>query len=70
MDRGTFNTLQRDMGARREGAQRSRDFSTYSNRGGNAGSYRGGGMSRGVVDSEEAVAEADDLYLLCPCNAK
>ena len=47
MDRGTFNTLQRDMGARREGAQRSRDFSTYSNRGGNAGSYRGGGMSRG-----------------------
>ncbi|HKR60288.1 MAG TPA: hypothetical protein VJS64_11190 [Pyrinomonadaceae bacterium] len=48
MDRSTFNNLNRDMGARREGAQRTRDSRTYSNRGGgNAGSYRGGGMSRG-----------------------
>jgi hypothetical protein len=48
MDRGTYNTLQRDMGARRDGAQRTRDLGTYNNRGGgNAGSYRGGGMSRG-----------------------
>jgi uncharacterized membrane protein YgcG len=47
MDRSTYGNLQRDAGARREGSQRSRDFSTYSNRGGNAPSYRGGGMSRG-----------------------
>jgi hypothetical protein len=48
LDRSTYGNLQRDMGARREGAQRSRDSGTYQNRGGgNAGSYRGGGSSRG-----------------------
>ena len=48
MDRSTYNNLNRDMGARREGAQRARDQSTYrSQPRSNAGSYRGGGMSRG-----------------------
>jgi len=48
MDRSTYNSLNRDMGARREGAQRARDQSTYrSQPRSNPGSYRGGGMSRG-----------------------
>jgi len=47
MDRSTYGNLQRDAGARREGSRRTNDFRTYSNRGGNAGSYRGGGYSRG-----------------------
>ena len=48
MDRSTYNNLNRDMGARRQGTQRTRDFNTYQNRGSsNPGSYRGGGMSRG-----------------------
>jgi hypothetical protein len=51
LDRSTFNNLNRDMGARREGAQRSRDFGSYSNRSMNRsmspGSYRGGGFGGG-----------------------
>jgi len=48
MDPSTFNNLNRDMGARREGAQRTRDLNTYRSRpSSSAGSYRGGGMSRG-----------------------
>lgn len=53
VDRGTYQNLNRDMGGRREGAQRSRDFQTYQNRSisrpSNPGSYRGGGggFSRG-----------------------
>jgi hypothetical protein len=51
MDPSTRQSLERDRAARREGAQRSRDFGTY-NRGSSGGSrstgsYRGGGMSRG-----------------------
>ena len=49
MDRSTVSNLNRDMGARREGAQRARDQSTFrsQSRPSNMGSYRGGGMSRG-----------------------
>lgn len=48
MDRSTFNSLNRDMGARREGAQRARDQSTFRSQSRpSGGSYRGGGMSRG-----------------------
>jgi hypothetical protein len=48
MDRSTFGNLERDRSARSEGAQRTRDYSSYRNRGGgNAGSFRsGGGYSR------------------------
>src|SRR5437762_11913092 len=34
------------------------------------GAIAGAVCPGGVVDSEEAVAEADDLYLLCLCKAK
>jgi hypothetical protein len=48
IDRSTMNGLQRDMGARREGAQRTRDLNNYRSRNiSNPGSYRGGGFSRG-----------------------
>jgi hypothetical protein len=51
MDRSTYNSLNRDMGSRREGSQRSNDFRNYQNRSSsrpsNMGSYRGGGFSRG-----------------------
>jgi hypothetical protein len=47
MDRSTMGTLERDRAARTSGSQRTRDSSTYQRNGGNAGSYRGGGMSRG-----------------------
>ena len=47
-DRSTRDNLNRDNAARREGAQRARDQSTYrSTSRPSAGSYRGGGMSRG-----------------------
>jgi uncharacterized membrane protein YgcG len=47
-DRSTYNNLNRDNRARREGAQRARDQSNYRSMSRpNAGSYRGGGMSRG-----------------------
>jgi hypothetical protein len=45
----TYRNLDRDGAARREGAQRSRDYGTYSNRGtSNPGSYRGGGFGGGM----------------------
>ena len=48
MDRSTYQNLERDRASRNNGAQRTRDQGTYQNRGGgSAGSYRGGGMSRG-----------------------
>ena len=51
VDRSTLNNLNRDAGARREGAQRTRDLGNYQNRSisrpSNIGGYRGGGMSRG-----------------------
>jgi len=51
MDPSTMRSLERDRAARREGAQRSRDFGNYNRGGGgssrSSGSYRGGGMSRG-----------------------
>jgi hypothetical protein len=49
----TFRNLDRDRAARREGAQRSRDYGSYSNRStstrsmSSPGSYRGGGMRGG-----------------------
>jgi hypothetical protein len=47
MDRGTYQNLERDRASRNTGAQRTRDLDGYRSRGGgNAGSYRGGGMSR------------------------
>ena len=48
MDSSTHRNLERDREARREGAQRSRDYGSYNrSRGSSAGSYRGGGFSRG-----------------------
>jgi hypothetical protein len=48
MDRSTLDNLNRDSGARREGAQRARDQTTFRSQSRpNPGSYRGGGMSRG-----------------------
>ena len=48
VDRSTMGTLERDRANRSEGARRTSDYGTYRNRGGgNAGSYRGGGYSRG-----------------------
>jgi hypothetical protein len=48
MDRDTFKQLERDRAARLDGSQRTKDFKNYkSSRGGNVGSYRGGGVSRG-----------------------
>ncbi|HEX5885121.1 MAG TPA: hypothetical protein VFY67_11335, partial [Pyrinomonadaceae bacterium] len=49
MDPSTLRSLERDRAARREGAQRSRDYGSYSrSRSSSAGSYRGGGgFSRG-----------------------
>jgi len=49
IDRSTLGTLERDRANRTEGSRRTRDNGSYRNRGGggNAGSYRGGGMSRG-----------------------
>ncbi|HJZ81327.1 MAG TPA: hypothetical protein VKD91_13315, partial [Pyrinomonadaceae bacterium] len=50
LDRSTYNGLNRDMGARREGNQRARDQNTFRSQSRpSAGSYRGGGggMSRG-----------------------
>ncbi|HEX7297002.1 MAG TPA: hypothetical protein VF251_14705, partial [Pyrinomonadaceae bacterium] len=53
MDRSTYQNLERDRSARREGSQRSRDFGTYnrssspSRSSSSAGSFRGGGFSRG-----------------------
>ncbi|HEU4872096.1 MAG TPA: hypothetical protein VFT44_03280, partial [Pyrinomonadaceae bacterium] len=52
MDRGTMGSLERDRAARSSGAQRSRDFGSYSrspNRGsvGGYGGSRGGGGFRG-----------------------
>ena len=47
-DRSTMGTLERDRANRAEGARRTSDYGSYRNRGGsNAGSYRGGGYSRG-----------------------
>jgi hypothetical protein len=48
MDPSTFSSLERDRASRMEGAQRTRDYGSFSR--GNAsraGSYRGGGSSRG-----------------------
>lgn len=50
MDRGTFNSLERDRAARNLGSQRTRDFGSYnrSRSSGSVGGYRGGGgFSRG-----------------------
>jgi hypothetical protein len=48
MDRSTFDGLQKDSNKRAEGSKRTKDYSTYRSRGGgNVGSYRGGGFSRG-----------------------
>ena len=48
IDRSTYQNLERDRASRNDGAQRTRDRGTYQNRGGgSAGSYRGGGASRG-----------------------
>ena len=50
VDPSTMRSLERDRAARREGAQRSRDYGSYSrSRSSSAGSYRGGGggFSRG-----------------------
>ena len=48
MDRSTFDGLQSDSAKRSEGSKRTKDYSSYKNRGGgNAGSYRGGGSSGG-----------------------
>ena len=49
MDPSTMRSLERDRAARREGAQRTRDYGSYSRGSTNrsAGSYRGGGFSRG-----------------------
>src|SRR5215212_3667709 len=48
LDRSTMGTLERDRANRAEGARRTSDYGSYRNRGGsNAGSYRGGGYSRG-----------------------
>jgi hypothetical protein len=52
VDRGTMNTLDRDRSARMNGAQRTRDYGSYSrsrsSSSGNVGGYRGsGGASRG-----------------------
>ncbi len=47
-DRSTMGSLERDRAARREGAQRTRDYGSYRSRGGgSAGSYRGGGYGGG-----------------------
>jgi hypothetical protein len=47
-DRTTIDQLNRDAAARGEGAQRTRDYGSYRNGSGSAGtgSYRGGGASR------------------------
>jgi hypothetical protein len=45
---GTMDQLNRDRGARAEGTQRTRDYSSYQSSGGSrASSYRSGGGSRG-----------------------
>ena len=49
VDSSTFNSLERDRSARSEGAQRTRDWDNYRNRGGgNAGSFRSGGGFSGA----------------------
>jgi len=48
LDSSTYRSLEKDRAGRMEGSQRTRDQSTYRNRStNNAGSYRGGGFSRG-----------------------
>ena len=47
MDASTLQNLERDRAARRDGAQRSRDFGSYSRSRSSAGSSRGGGGFRG-----------------------
>ena len=49
MDRNTAGTLERDRAARSSGAQRSRDYGSYSRSrsSGSIGGYRGGGGARG-----------------------
>src|SRR6185437_10840072 len=49
MDPSTLGGLERDRAARREGAQRTRDYGSYSrgSSGSRAGSSRSGGFSRG-----------------------
>jgi hypothetical protein len=48
LDRSTYKSLERDRAGRTEGAQRTRDQNTHRSRPAlSAGSYRGGGMSRG-----------------------
>jgi hypothetical protein len=49
VDRSTMDQLNRDSAARREGTQRSKDYSNYRSGGGSRGgsSYRGGGGARG-----------------------
>jgi hypothetical protein len=47
VDRSTYEGLNRDSAARADGAQRTRDFSSYQRSGGStAGSYRSTGASR------------------------
>jgi hypothetical protein len=47
VDRSTYEGLNRDSAARADGAQRTRDFSSYQRSGGStAGSYRSSGASR------------------------
>ncbi|HEU4711948.1 MAG TPA: hypothetical protein VFS76_10310 [Pyrinomonadaceae bacterium] len=49
MDRGTFNSLERDRASRNMGSQRTRDYGSYSRSrsSGSVGGYRGGGGFRG-----------------------
>jgi hypothetical protein len=48
IDRSTYSNLERDRSSRAQGTQRTRDAGNYNRGGGgNAGSYRSSGMSRG-----------------------
>ncbi len=48
MDRSTYSNLERDRSTRTQGAQRTRDAGSYNRGGGgNLGSYRSSGVSRG-----------------------
>jgi hypothetical protein len=59
LDTSTFRTLERDRSSRMEGAQRSRDSGSYSRSGGNAGSFRSGGVPEEGAASGEAVVDVD-----------
>ena len=46
LDSSTYQQLERDRSRRYDGAQRTRDYGNYTNRGGNADSYRPSGGAR------------------------